>query len=44
MIVLDGASASHLVPVPASTYADQLGQALRDGLTEEPDQDLPDAL
>lgn len=44
VVVLDGASAFHPVPVPASTYADQLGRTVRDQLTEAPEQDLRDVL
>lgn len=44
VIMLDGASAFVPVPVPASTYADQLGRHLQDTLATQPDADLPTAL
>src|SRR5699024_485705 len=44
VIMLDGASAFVPVPVPASTFAAQLGQRLRDTLTAQPDAALPAAL
>ncbi|MFI5589818.1 hypothetical protein ACIA5G_32545 [Amycolatopsis sp. NPDC051758] len=40
VIVLDGASAFRPVPVPASTYAADLGQHIADGLLGEPNADL----
>ncbi|WP_116052011.1 hypothetical protein [Amycolatopsis palatopharyngis] len=44
VILLDGASAFVPVPVPASTYADQLGRALQYSLAAYPDADLRAAL
>lgn len=44
VIVLDGASAFHPVPVPASTYADTLGRSLHRTLREDPPADLREAL
>lgn len=44
VIVLDGASAFRPVPVPASQYADTLGQALRAGLCRDPRGDLRELL
>ena len=44
VIVLDGASAFHPVPVPASTYADALGRSLQGALREDPAVDLREVL
>ncbi len=44
VVVLDGASAFRPVPVPVSTYAAELGTALRRSLSHEPDVELIAAL
>src|SRR5436305_10708052 len=44
VIMLDGASAFLPVPVPASTYADQLGRRIAEALTSNPDADLTEVL
>ncbi|WP_306999418.1 hypothetical protein [Amycolatopsis thermophila] len=44
VIVLDGASAFVPVPVPASTYADELGRQIVACLTEQPDAELQGVL